>query len=352
MRRFALLALSLSWAFAALVMFAPLSEAMVPLQHHSTAAQLDVGGNIFDQLDSLLNNFTKRFDVNPLAPQQTATPSVKITAVKTANAGQSAPTPQVIVALQNGKVALDGVRVDVAYKNTAGVNVLSDSSVIALKSDEARSITFAPKGLPGGNYVIGAVVYKNGTDPSNQATPPYDVQQNAATLTIASPTPSGAGAGKAADPGSQSGNVGDILSHISPWMYFIIAMTGLITIALFFVFSQNRSGEDRYQDDHFKGGGYGAGDSSILNPPPLGNASPTAADRSDDNVPGAVSGARRSRRIEVTAPEWTSEESGTQVKSPLRSTEDTPEFDADGFVVGDVASKKALRNKIRGKRGA
>jgi hypothetical protein len=29
-----------------------------------------------------------------------------------------------------------------------------------------------------------------------------------------------------------------------------------------------------------------------------------------------------------------------------------PQFDADGFVVGDVTSKKALRNKIRGKRGA
>jgi hypothetical protein len=27
------------------------------------------------------------------------------------------------------------------------------------------------------------------------------------------------------------------------------------------------------------------------------------------------------------------------------------QFDADGFVVGDVTSKKALRNKIRGKKG-
>jgi hypothetical protein len=36
----------------------------------------------------------------------------------------------------------------------------------------------------------------------------------------------------------------------------------------------------------------------------------------------------------------------------MRSTGDEPNFDVDGFVVGDVSSKKALRNKIRGKRGA
>jgi hypothetical protein len=353
MRRSALLALSLSCAFAALVMFAPLSEAMVPLQHHSTAAQLDVGGNIFDQINSLLNNFTKRFDINPLAPQQTATPSVKITGVKTANSGQSTATPEVIVALQNGQVALDGVKVNVVYNNTAGATALSHSTVIALKSNEARSITFAPKGLPGGSYGIGVVVYKDGTDPSNQATPPYAVQQNAATLTIASPTPAGAGAGKAADPGSQTGNVGDILNNISPWMYFIIAMTGLITIALFFVFSQNRSGEDRYQDDHFKGDGYAAGDSSIPDHAQLSNKSPTAVDRSDNNTPGAISEPRRSKRIEVTAPEGTSEESRvTRAKNPPRSDEPVLQFDADGFVVGDVTSKKALRNKIRGKKGA
>ncbi|MGA7075091.1 MAG: hypothetical protein WBZ42_00865 [Halobacteriota archaeon] len=353
MRRFALLALSLVLTFTALVIVAPLSEAIVLPPRQSTAAQLDTGGNVFDQIGSLLNNFTKRFDINPLAPQQTVTPSVKITAVKIANSGQSAATPQVIVALQNGKVALDGVRVDVVYKNTAGANVLSDSTVVALKSDEARSITFTPKGLSGGSYVVGVVVYKNGTDPSNQATPAYDAQQNAATFTIASPTPAGAGAGKAVDPGSQTSNVGDILSLISPWMYFIIAMTGLITIALFFVFSQNRSGEDRYEDDHFKGDGYAAGGSSTSNPPPLSSAPPTVVDRSDDNMPGAISGPRRSRRIEVTAPEGTSEESGvTRAKNPPRSTEHVLQFDADGFVVGDVTSKKALRNKIRGKRGA
>ena len=353
MRRFALLALSLSWAFAVLVISAPLSEAIVPPTHHSTAAQLDTGSNIFDQINSLLNNFTKRFDINPLAPQQNATPSVKITAVKSANSGQSIATPEVVVALQNGQVALDGVRVDVVYKNTAGVTVLSNSTVIALKSDEARSIMFAPKGLPVGSYVVGVVVYKNGTDPSNQATPPYDVQQNAATLVIVSPTPTAAGGGKAADPGSQTGNVGDILTNISPWIYFIIAITGLITIALFFVFSQNRSGEDRYQDDHFKGDGYSAGDSSIADHAQLSNTSPTAADRSYDKAPGADAGPRRSRRIEVTAPERSSEEAGAaRVNNLLRSAEDKPQFDADGFVVGDVTSKKALRDKIRGKRGA
>jgi len=353
MRRFALLALSLVLAFTALLMFAPLSEAMVPPPRQSTVAQLNTGGNVLDQIGSLLDNFTKHFDINPFAPQQTATPSVKITGVKTANSGQSTATPEVIVSLQNGQVALDGVRVNVVYNNTAGATVLSDSTVIALKSGETPSITFVPKGLPSGSYGIGVVVYKNGTDPSNQATPPYAAQQNAATLVIASPTPAAAGAGKAADSGSQTSNVGDILSHLSPWIYFIIAMTGLITIALFFVVSQNRSREDRYEGDHFKGDGYAAGDSSISNPPPLSNEYPRAADRSEDNMRGAISGPRRSKRIEVTAPEGTAEEAEvSRAKNPPRSNEPVLQFDADGFVIGDVTSKKALRDKIRGKKGA
>jgi hypothetical protein len=352
MRRFALLALSLVLTFTVLLIFAPLSEAMALPPRQSTVAQLNTGGNVFDQIGSLLDNFTKRFDLNPFTPQQTATPSVKITSV-TVNSGQSTATPKVIVALQNGQVALDGVRVNVVYNNAAGSTALSDSTVIALKSGDTPSITFVPKGLPGGSYRIGVVVYKNGTDPSNQATPPYAAQQNAATLVIASPTPAGAGAGKAADSGSQTSNVGDILSHLSPWIYFIIAMTGLITIALFFVFSQNRSGEDRYEGDHFKGDGYAAADSSISNPPPLSSVSPGAADRSDDNMPGAISGPRRSKRIEVTTPEGTAEESGvSRAKNPPRSNEPVLQFDADGFVIGDVTSKKALRDKIRGKKGA
>ncbi|MEI7826254.1 MAG: hypothetical protein WCI87_00415, partial [Euryarchaeota archaeon] len=79
----------------------------------------------------------------------------------------------------------------------------------------------------------------------------------------------------------------------------------------------------------------------------------TAVDRSDDNLPGAISGPRRSRRIEVTESERASGESGaTRAKNPPRSTEPVLQFDADGFVVGDVTSKKAMRNKIRGKRGS
>jgi len=352
MRRFALLALSLSWVFVALVAFAPLAEATVLIPHQSTVAQLDAGGNIFDQIDSLYNNFTKRLDdINPLAPQQAAAPSVKIAAVKTVTTGQSAVTPQVIVTLQNGKVALDGVRVEVVYKNTAGENVTSDSTVVPLNVDETRSVTFTPTGLPAGSYVISVVVYKNGTDPSNQATPPYATEQNAATLTIASPTPTSAAAGRAGDPGSQTNNGGDILTQLNSWVYFVIAITTLITIALFFVFSQNRSGDDRYEEDHFRRDGYPAGGSGVFDPPAL-SESPSAA-RPRDSASDSVSGRQPPRRIEVDASERAPEEPRrTTAKNSSRSTEDVPQFDADGFVVGDVTSKKALRDKIRGKRGA
>ena len=352
MRRFALLALSLSWVFVALVAFAPLAEATVLIPHQSTVAQLDAGGNIFDQIDSLYNNFTKRLDdINPLAPQQAAAPSVKIAAVKTVTTGQSAVTPQVIVTLQNGKVALDGVRVEVVYKNTAGENVTSDSTVVPLNVDETRSVTFTPTGLPAGSYVISVVVYKNGTDPSNQATPPYATEQNAATLTIASPTPTSAAAGRAGDPGSQTNNGGDILTQLNSWVYFVIAITTLITIALFFVFSQNRSGDDRYEEDHFRRDGYPAGGSGVFDPPAL-TESPSAA-RPRDSASDSVSGRQPPRRIEVDASERAPEEPRrTTAKNSSRSTEDVPQFDADGFVVGDVTSKKALRDKIRGKRGA
>jgi hypothetical protein len=351
MRRFAVLALSLSWAFIALVAFAPLAEATVVIPHQATIAQLDTGGNIFNQIDSLYNNFTKRLeDINPLAPQQAATPSVKIAAVKTATTGQSAATPQVIVTLQNGKVALDGVRVDVIYKDTAGANVTSDSAVVALKMDETRSITFTPMSLPVGSYTIGVVVYKNGTDPSDQATPPYDTQQNAATLAIASPTPATAAAGKAGDPGTN--NAGDVLTHLNSWVYFVIAITALISIALFFVFSQNRSGEDRYEEDHFRRDGYSAGGSGVFDAPAL-RYEPPSGDRSHDSASDAVSGRRSSRKIEVDASEQApGDPERTRAKASPHSAEDVPQFDADGFVVGDVTSKKALRNKIRGKRGA
>ena len=347
MRRFALLVLSLVLTFTGLVISAPLSEAIVFPSNHSTFAQLD-SASIFDQIDSLLTNFTKRFDINSIIPQQTTTPSVNITSVKTVNTGQSSATPQVIVTVQNGKVALDGVRINVAYKNSAGANVLSNNTVLPLKAEETRSITFTPQGLSAGNYMVGVTAYKNGTDPSNQATPPYDVKQNAATLTIASPTSTQTGA--AEDKGVQVSNVGDILGHISPWMYFIIAMTVLITVALFFVFSQNRSGDDRYEADHFQGDDYGAGERYISNSPPISSASQTVEHRSEL---GDTSRSQRSRNIEVTAPEGASAEAGvTAAKNPPRSTEQMQQFDTDGFVVGDVASKKALRNKMRGKKGA
>jgi hypothetical protein len=315
MRRFALLVISLVLTFTLLATSAPPSEAVPFPSHQSTATKLEIGGvfdqidsllSSLDQIDSLLNNFTT--DLNSLIPQQTTPPSVNITSVKTVNTGTSSTTPQVIVTVKNGKVALDGVRIDVLYKNSAGANVLSNSTVLALKADETRSITFKPQSLPAGSYGIGVTVYKNGTDPSNKATPPYDLKENAATLTIA-------GAGTAGDEGIQVSSVGDILSQLSPWIYFIIVMTGLITVALFFVFWQNRSGEDRFGGDHFKGDDYIAGD-SIKNPAALRSASPKAEYSSER---GAIAKPRRSRKIEVTQSEGASEEGDTN-ENPPRST--------------------------------
>jgi hypothetical protein len=316
MRRFTLLVLSLVLTFTLLAVSAPTSEAVPYPSHQSTATKLEIGGifdqidsllSSFNQIDSLLNNFTT--DLNSLIPQQTTPPSVNITSVKTVNTGKSSTTPQVIVTVKNGKVALDGVRIDVVYKNSAGANVLSNSTVLALKADETRSITFKPQSLPAGSYGVGVTVYKNGTDPSNKATPPYDLKENAATLTIA-------GAGTAGDEGIQISSVGGILSQLSPWVYFIIVMTGLITVALFFVFWQNRSGEDRFGDDHFKGDDYVVGDSNMSNPAALRSAPPKAEYLADR---GVISKPRRSRKIEVTAPEGASEEGDTN-ENPPRST--------------------------------
>jgi hypothetical protein len=330
--------------FAAPILCAPLSQASPSLV--SGVAQLDTGANLFDKIDNLLNNF---FSINSFFPQ-TPAPSVNITDVKTANARQSGAMPQVIVTVKNGKAALDGVRVDVGYKNAAGATVLSNTALLALKSDETRSITFAPKGLSNGRYAIGVVVYKNGTDPSSQVTPPYDARPNAATLIVASPTPSAA-AEKAANPGGIANNGGNILNKISPWTYFIIAMTGLITVALFFVFSQNRSGEDRFQDGHFKADGHvlrESGGSQFLQPD---NASAMASDYLEDAAPSPVT--TRSRLTEISSSErtnWDSEASLTE--RIARSAEYTPQFDADKYIVGDVTSRKALRNKMRGKKGS
>src|SRR5660397_135271 len=109
MRRFALLVISLVLTFTLLAISAPPSEAVPFPSHQSTATKLEIGGSL-DQIDSLLNNLTT--DLNSLIPQQTTPPSVNITSVKTVNTGTSSTTPQVIVTVKNGKVALDGVRID------------------------------------------------------------------------------------------------------------------------------------------------------------------------------------------------------------------------------------------------
>ena len=329
---------------AALILCAPLSQAFS--SHASNAAQLDTE-NFFDRIVNLLNNI---FDINSLLPR-TPSPTVNITDVKTVNTGPSSATPQVVITLKNGKVALEGVRVDVGYKNAAGTTVRTDSALLALKADEMRSTTFAPKGLSNGRYAIGVVVYKNGTDPSNQATPPFDARQNAATLIIVSPTASGASANKAANSGGIASVVGNVLESISPWIYFIIAITGLITVALFFVFSQNRSSDDRFQYEHFKGDGYSLKENDPSKPPRSKNESTVASDHLEDAAPNAV--LRRPRRAEISPSERTGWESEASViDHPAQSTEQTPQFDADGFVVGDVTSRKALRNKMRGKKGS
>jgi hypothetical protein len=344
MRRLVEPTILIACIFAAMVLCAPLSQAF-PSQT-SSAAQLNIGGNFFDQIDSLLNSI---FDINSLLPQ-TPAPSVNITDVKTANAGQSGATPQVIVTVKNGKAALEGVRVDVGYKNTAGATVRSDSARVALKSDETRSITFAPKGLSNGKYAIGVVVYKNGTDPYSQATPPYDTRLNAATLVISSSSSSGGDSGRAADPGDIASTVGNVLDNISPWMYFIIAMTGLVTVALFFVFSQNRSGDDRFQDEHFKTDGHSLRE-KVAKPARSQNALTTAPDHLENTAHSDT--ARGARRTEPSTSKWTEWESKAfVVEHHPRSTEQTLEFDDDGFVVGDVTSRKALKNKMRGKKGS
>jgi hypothetical protein len=329
---------------AALILSAPLSQALP--SYTSSAAQLDTG-NFFDRVGDLLNNI---FDINSLLPQ-TPSPSVNITDVKTANTGQSGATPQVVVTVKNGKAALEGVRVDVGYKNAAGATVRSDSALLALKADETRSTTFTPKGLSNGRYAIGVVVYKNGTDRFTQATPPYDLRQNAATLIVASPTPSGAIASKAANSGDIANSVGNVLNSISPWIYFIIAMTGLITVALFFVFSQNRSTDDRFVDEHFKGDSDVLRENGTSKPARSKIASATAPDHLEDTGPNAA--VRRPSPAESGPPEKTDWESPpSDTKHDARSTEQTLQFDADGFVVGDVTSRKALRSKMRGKKGS
>jgi hypothetical protein len=99
------------------------------------------------------------------------------------------------------------------------------------------------------------------------------------------------------------------------------------------------------------GDGYGPGDSSLSTRPPLSGEIPTVH-HTDDNVSSFNSKPQRSRRIKVTAPEGTAEVSGVnKAKDPSSSADHKLQFDSYGFVVGDVTSKKALRSKIRGKKG-
>lgn len=100
------------------------------------------------------------------------------------------------------------------------------------------------------------------------------------------------------------------------------------------------------------GDGYGPGDSSSSDRTPLSGESPVVH-HTDGNLSSLNSRPRRSRRIEVTEPEGTAEISEVnKAKDPSSSADNKLQFDHDGFVVGDVTSKKALRSKIRGKKGS
>ncbi len=100
------------------------------------------------------------------------------------------------------------------------------------------------------------------------------------------------------------------------------------------------------------GDGHGPGDSSSSNRTSLSDES-RVVHHTDGNLSSLNSRPRRSRRIEVTEPEGTAEISEVnKAKDPSSSADDKLQFDYDGFVVGDVTSKKALRSKIRGKKGS
>jgi len=107
-----------------------------------------------------------------------------------------------------------------------------------------------------------------------------------------------------------------------------------------------------FGDARFKGGGYGSRENSLSNRTLLSSESPTAVHRLEDNASSAISRPQRSRKIEVTAPEGAPEKYGVNKESdPSSSSDHKLQFDSDGFVVGDVTSKKALRSKIRSKKG-
>ncbi len=352
MQRRSILAFIATIALIVLLVSTPLAQAEVSGGQPATTAQLVSTGSIYDQIDSMLNNLTKRFDVNPLTPTnpqvtpKVATPSVKIADVKISNQGQQNTKPRVTVTLQNGNAAVNSVRVSVFYTTTSGSIASSNSTVVSLSKGETRGIEFSPDGLAAGSYGVSVVAFKDGTDPSNKATPPYDMRENAATLTV-TPTPTTAPAEKAAEVQSNPNAFGDLLSQVNTWILFIIAITLLITIALFFVFSQNKSGEDRFEEDHFKDE-YPPGDVDKSEPFSTPSRPPTT-EQPPEEPTGTVASPRR-RQILIDAAE-TDESARTTSYGAVHQPSADRSFNSDGYVIGDVSSKKALRNKIRGKKG-
>ncbi len=352
MQRYPIFTLTTSVALIILLVSVPL----VPVEAHdyqSTTAQLVSQGSIYDQIDSMLNNLTKRFDINPLlqtdqqASPTIATPTVKITDVKSSSSTSSNTKPQVTVTLQNGNTAANGVRVSAFYSATTGSVASSDSTVMSLNAGETRAISFSPNGLATGSYKVSVVAFKDGTDPSNKATPPYDMKENAVTFTV-TPSPTATPTDKATEAQDNPNAFGDVLSQVNTWILFIIAITALITIALFFVFSQNKSGGDRFEEDHFRDE-YPPGEAVISDTPPALAPPSSSTKQPPTDLPNTLTRPRR-RQIAIDAPE--SDELATSKRyDGVRQSSTDQGFDSNSYVVGDVSSKKALRNKIRGKKG-
>ena len=138
-----------------------------------------------------------------------------------------------------------------------------------------------------------------------------------------------------------------IIESVSGYPWSDLVLYALLLTVVGFLLTQVL----RFGDDHSNRDGYGPGDSILSNSNPLRGESQTFH-HTDDNVSSLNSKPRRSRRIKVTAPEGTAEVSDVnKVKDPSSSADHQPQFDSYGFVVGDVTSKKALRSKIRDKKG-
>ncbi|MGZ5563381.1 MAG: hypothetical protein ACXWEM_06065 [Halobacteriota archaeon] len=131
-----------------------------------------------------------------------------------------------------------------------------------------------------------------------------------------------------------------------PWSDLVL-YTFLLTVVGFLLMQVLRLG-----DNHSNRDSYGLRDSSLSNATPLSGEAP-AVYHTDDTISNRNSKPQRSRRIEVTTPEGTAEVSRVnKAKDSSSSTDHKLQFDSYGFVVGDVTSKKALRSKIRGKKGS